>query len=257
MNDLQRLSDQLAGHIRNPEQVSAPADVEERRVKIYRELFYNNIEGFVSGAFPVLRELINDQSWHALIRDFMVNYRCHSPYFLEISQEFLRYLQQRQPQADDLPFMLELAHYEWVELALDISEEKLSDCDRNGDLLEQLPVVSPLAWSLAYQYPVHQIGRDFQPVSPSEQAHYLIVYRDRHDKVGFMEANAVTARLLEILNADNHSSEPYLSGRQVLLMLAQEMQHPNPEQIVEFGHGLLQQLRALDIILGVRPLSDG
>ena len=95
MNDLQRLSDQLAGHIRNPEQVSAPGDVEERRVKIYRELFYNNIEGFVSGAFPVLRELINDQSWHALIRDFMVNYRCHSPYFLE-SKKSLRMLQEIQ-----------------------------------------------------------------------------------------------------------------------------------------------------------------
>ena len=259
MSDFQQLADQLAGHIRNPLHTPAPGDIEERRVKIYRELFYNNIEGFISGAFPVLRELIKDQHWHALIRDFMVTYRCHSPYFLEISQEFLAYLQQRQQQASDLPFMLELAHYEWVELALDVSDEALIDCDRSGDLLEQRPVLSPLAWSLAYQYPVHLIGRDCQPTLPSEQAHYLVVYRDRDDCVGFMEANAVTARLLTLLSDDgsatNQAPEHCLSGRQVLQLLAQEMQHPNPEQIIEFGHGLLQQLLAVDIILGTRRPS--
>lgn len=253
MSEFQQLSHQLAGHIRNPDQVSAPNNVEERRVKIYRELFYNNIESFVSGAFPILRQLINDSHWHALIRGFMVSYRCHSPYFLEISQEFLNYLQQRQPQPNDLPFMLELAHYEWVELALDVSDEVTPDCDHNGDLLAQLPLVSPLAWSLAYQYPVHQIGRDYQPTSPSEQPHYLIVYRDRDDKVGFMEANAVTARLLELLKA-NYLTADCLSGRQILLMLAQEMRHPAPEQIVDFGQSLLKQLLELDIILGVQPL---
>ena len=249
MSKFQQQSHQLAAHIRNPEQVPAPSDIEERRIKIYRELFYNNIEGFASSAFPVLRALISDHDWHALVRDFMIHYRCHSPYFLEISQEFLNYLQQRKPQSSDLPFMLELAHYEWVELALDVSDEKVVDCNINGDLLEQRPVVSGLAWSLAYQYPVHRIGLEFQPTSPSEQPHYLIVYRDRHDCVGFMETNAVTARLLALLNDDDSQ----LSGRQVLLLLAQEMQHPDPEQMIEFGHGLLKQLLALDIILGVSP----
>ncbi len=44
----------FAAHIRNPEQNPAPAGIEDRRMGIYRELFYNNVEGFLSNGFPVL-----------------------------------------------------------------------------------------------------------------------------------------------------------------------------------------------------------
>ena len=245
---LESVQRQLASHIRNPAEVEGPEGIENRRLKIYRELFYKNIENFISNGFPVLRSLISDQPWHGMVRDFMIHHQCHSPYFLEISQEFLLYLQQtRTPQPDDPPFMLELAHYEWVELALDVDSSDLQDItvDPDGDLLAALPCVSPLAWSLAYQYPVHKIGVNFQPEAPAEQPTFLVVYRDRNDRVGFMEANSVTARLLELLQGGE-----YTSGQQVLESIAREMQHPQPEQVIAGGLDILKQLRSLDIILG-------
>ena len=253
MASFQQVQTQFAEHIRNPEQVNGPAGIEDRRLHIYRELFYNNIEGFISGAFPVLRSLINDDAWHTLIRDFMVGYRCQTPYFLEISQEFQHYLSSAPSllESEQYPaFIHELAHYEWVELALDISTEdidSIDDVDAEADMLTRLPVVSPLAWSLAYQYPVHLIGADFQPEVIPEQPSYLVVYRNRQDSVGFMEANAVTARLLALLN-----DEVYATGREVLLALAAEMQHPNPEQIVSSGLDIFKQLLSLDILLGAK-----
>ncbi|HKX55116.1 MAG TPA: putative DNA-binding domain-containing protein, partial [Xanthomonadales bacterium] len=33
----------FAAHIRNPAVAPAPADVEDRRMQIYRDLFFNNI----------------------------------------------------------------------------------------------------------------------------------------------------------------------------------------------------------------------
>ena len=245
---LESVQKQLTEHIRNPDLQPGPNGIEPRRLKIYRELFYNNIESFISNAFPVLRSLISDEYWHSLIRDFMIHHHCQTPYFMEISQEFLLYLQnQYKPRSSDPVFMQELAHYEWVELGLDVADEDLQQlaCDTSGDLLEQLPMVSPLAWSLAYHYPVHRIGKSFQPSQADEQLTYLIVYRDRQDKVGFMETNAVTARLIELLQGAEAQS-----GRQVLLTLADELQHPNPEHIVDSGLDILKNLRAADIILG-------
>ena len=259
MSSLQQVTEQFTGYIRDPDNKPAPENIEPRRLTIYKELFYNNTENFVSGAFPVLRALIDDEPWHLLVRDFMVNYRCHSPYFLEISQEFQQYLAGQPAIINNPaypPFMQELAHYEWVELALDVAEqdlaqfiqeERVSAVNAVDDLLNKLPVVSPLAWSLAYQYPVHQIGESFQPQQPSGQPSFLVVYRNCADQVRFMEANAVTARLLELLQSD----QPFSSGRQVLLQLAEEMQHPRPEQIIDSGLELLQQLLSQDIILGV------
>jgi hypothetical protein len=118
----------FAAHIRHPELHEAPADLEDRRLAIYRDLFYNNIEGFLASGFPVLRSILGDSLWHRMVRDFIHSHQSHSPYFLQISEEFLGYLKdERQVQASDPAFMLELAHYEWVELALDVSTLKIPE----------------------------------------------------------------------------------------------------------------------------------
>jgi hypothetical protein len=208
---------QMARYLRNPERAPAP-DVEERRLKIYRDLIFNNVEGFISGGFPVLRSLYSKGDWLALVRSFMDVHRCKSPYFLEISQEFIRYLsEEHSPRHCDPPFITELAHYEWVELALDVAEEILPEPQQPADLASTVLSLSPLAWVLAYQYPVHLIGPGFEPQASGEPT-YLAVYRDRADQVQFMELNAATARLLE-LHRDNANA----TVESLILQLAGEM----------------------------------
>ena len=238
----------FAAHLRNPQQNPAPTDIEDRRMGIYRELIYNNIENFIATGFPVLKTLYSETDWHAMVRDFVNRHQSQTPYFLEISQEFLRYLQEeRELQPCDPPFLLELAHYEWVELALDVSPEALPSAEdiSDSDLLQRHPVVSPLAWRLSYQYPVHELGPENQPQQPPEQPTFLVVYRNRHDRVRFMEANGVTVRLLQLLEDDSS-----LSGQQALSQIAEELQHPNPEQVVSSGGQLLRKLADLSIICG-------
>ena len=170
--------------------------------------------------------------------------------FLEISQEFLAYLQdEREPQAEDPAGLLELAHYEWVELALIVANEtiELDSIDPNGDLLSTHPILSPVAWSLAYQFPVHKMGPDFLPEQAPVQATYLVVYRNRNDKVKFMELNPVSARLIYLLDNDEK-----LSGQQALEKIAQEMNHPQPEVVMQGGLSALQELQGYGIILGTR-----
>ena len=102
----------MAAHLRDPDRAPPPQGIEDRRLKIYRDLIYNNIEGFVSGGFPVLRSLYDDVQWEELVRLFMDGHRCKSPYFLEISQEFIGYLMNEHQLRDcDPEFMAELAHY--------------------------------------------------------------------------------------------------------------------------------------------------
>ncbi len=189
----------MADYLRDPERRPPPAGVEERRLKVYRDLVYNNVEGFIRGGFPVLRSLYSDDDWHELVRRFMDGHRCGSPYFLEISQEFIRYLVEEHVQRDcDPPFLAELAHYEWVELALDVATEELPAEDTSGAATRL--ALSPLAWVLSYQFPVHRIGPGFQP-EHAEEGCFLVVYRDRDDVVRFMEINAATARLLALFQA--------------------------------------------------------
>jgi hypothetical protein len=169
---LARLQASFAAHIRDPQSVAAPEGIEDRRMGIYRDLFFNNIVNFLSGNFPVLRTLYTEKEWTTLCREFYRDYRCHTPLFPELPREFLQYLQDhRQDHEGDPPFMLELAHYEWVELALSLDEADIDtiEVDPEGDLLHGIPVLSPLAWPLSYRYPVHHIRADFQ--HPARQTH--------------------------------------------------------------------------------------
>lgn len=240
----------FAAHLRNPALNAAPKGIEDRRMKIYRDLFFNNISGLMAQTFPVLHQLLSEEKWLRTIRDFFAHYHCHTPLFTELPKEFLDWLSEsRKAEADDPAFMLELAHYEWVELALslapdpDIGEE----LHRYGDLLNAVPVMSPLAWSLSYHFPVHKIGPDFQPTEAPEQPTCLVVYRDRDDGIGFIETNPVTVQLLGLLAENiNHRK----TGAELLAALAEQLPQFPAEAIQQGGLQTLEQLRQKDIILG-------
>ncbi len=236
----------FAAHIRNPEVYACPRDVEPRRMRIYLDLFYNNIENFLANGFPIAKRVLGKSEWHELVRAFVHRHGSESPYFVEITQEFMTFLD-----ADDelqTPgYLLELCHYEWVELALATAEEEIpSDgIDPAGDLLANPIVVSPLIWSLRYRYAVHQIGPGHVPSTEPAQPSFLIVYRKRDDKVSFIESNQVTHRLLELL-----SNEP--TGRSALEALEAEIGATVDNRVQAEGLATLEKLRSAQVILGVR-----
>jgi hypothetical protein len=240
----------FAAHIRDPENNPAPTGVEDRRMAIYRELFFNNLHNLLGSTFPVIKKLHKPDKFRSLIRAFMVQHEAQTPYFLEVPQEFLAFLQDEyELQDDDFPFLLELAHYEWVELALSVSEEvnDTTKVDPDGDLLEGIPVRSVLAWTYAYQYPVHRISKDYQPTEPGEAVTFLVVCRKANDDMDFLELNPVTARLLELIEFNEQDS-----GRELLLKLADEINYPDVEALLQHGAEAMQQMRQTGILLGTR-----
>ncbi len=238
----------FAAHVRDPAGRPAPDGVPPERMAIYVELVYNNFENFTAGAFPVLRSLYAEPEWNALIREFIVCHRCSTPLFHQIAGEFLTFLQQRPPEPADPPFLLELAHYEWIELALDSSDAEPPEADAHGDLLAGRPLLSPLACNLSYRYPVHRIGPDFRPHDADGPPTHLLVYRDGEEQVRFVELNPVTARLLECLAEEGDEN-----GEALLRRIAAELQHPDPTVVVAAGRELLADLQRRGVIVGTRP----
>ena len=253
MNDtLAAQQNALAAHIRDPEHVPPPSGIEERRLKIYRELFFNNIEGLLAGNFPVLRKLYGVDGWQALMRAFYRDHDCQTPLFTELAREFMRYLDTRADTGvgrDDPPWLRELAHYEWVELALQISEARNDDIahDPEGDLLDGRPLVSPLAWPLAYVWPVHRIGPDHRPVTPPDIPTLLMLRRETDGTVSFHALTPLSFRLLQRLDA-----EPALSGREQLQALAEEAGAVDSDAFLRDGATMLALMRTEGTLLGTR-----
>lgn len=239
----------FAAHIRDPASAPAPPGIEDRRLQIYRDLFYNSVEGLLAGNFPICKRVLGHEGWHERVRAFYRDFRAQTPLFPEIGREWLRYLEvRRELDRDDPDWLLELAHYEWVEAALLLSEAEpgFDGIDPDGDLLAGVPVLSPLAWALAYRYPVHRIREDFLPEAPGEVPTTLLVMRDGEGEVRFKEIGLLAYLLLTAL-----AEQPERSGATLLAQLA-DQQQADPAAFLQQGGTLLAQLRERGILLGTR-----
>lgn len=248
----QQIQQAFTANIRNPENTDTPPGIEERRMAVYRELVYNNIEDLLSNFFPVMKAIMPEKRWHEIIRDFVIQHKSRTPIFMELANEFAEFLQQEFKACQSDPgFLPELAHYEWLEIALHTAQQDIpsNGIKPDGDLLDDIPIATPLVQLGVYQFPVHKISPEFMPDTP--QPCFLLVYRDKDDEVQFMETNQMAARLLEIVIINQHD-DTKATGRQLLEQIASELQHPNPGTVIEGGLKIMKEWLARDILLGTR-----
>lgn len=247
--DFRAFQTAFAARIRDPRAQPRPPGVPARRMRIYENLLFNNLEGFLLACFPITRKLLGARAWRRTARQFFAQHRGQSPLFRDIPAEFLAWME---PRAGELfparPYLYEFMHYEWVELSVSVSphEAVMSEIDPTGDLVSGRPVINPTAQVHCYRFPVHRIGPGYKPVAPEPQLHCYLVYRNAEDRVQFVVFNPVSARLWGLIQAGSEN------GRAALLQIADELNHDHPEQIVEMGKALLESLRHTGAVLGTR-----
>lgn len=240
MSDFVALQQQWTNWLRHP-QTSPQPQVEQRRLTIYRELFFNNVCSFVQSAFPVLQQQLSTEVWQQLLDDFFANHRCQSPYFYDISYEFYQYLSTQTHLLADYPWLLELAHFEWAEIAADIAEGEWPDYQQ-GDLLTGVPVLNPFVWPLVYQWPVHK-PEQLSQAEPS----YLLLVRNQQHQVNCLAVNLMTFQLVVLLQQN-----PQFTGQRVIAQLAQQ-NNIQLSYLLMASSEVWSFLLSEDIILGTDP----
>ena len=242
---LAALQKQFSDHIRNPDRNPAPEGIEERRLAIYRRLFFNNLSSLFGKNFTIVRKIVPDDRWQALIRAFMVQHRPTTPLFPEIGREFVRFLAEHPEHCSEWPWLAELAHWQFMATSVRNNEADPSAvaADPEADLMIGHPIVNPTLKLAQYQWPVHTIRANRLPKSQANVI--LAIFRKPDDRLGRMQINAVTARLLELLQENAGTS-----GQDCLKRLAAEIQHPEPERLAEQGNALLNSLRQKYLVLG-------
>lgn len=238
----------FAQHIRDPEHAPRPNGVSPRRSQVYTELLFGNVCGFLDRCFPVCQRVLSASSWTTLCRGFFRDWPSHTPWFRDIPREFVRYLSSINDAKLPFAWLPELAHYEWVELALDVMDVSMDSDIRQPTHTEELMthtiIVNPALMLLQYQWPVHQIGASFLPEQPKPTS--LIVYRNQADGIEFMISNPMTLALLETLKASPNT------GLEACGIVAQATQHPDPDALAQFAAPLLMQLFNKEVLCGIK-----
>lgn len=247
MRDFQTVQRQFLAYLRNPQQ-QLPTGFASQGIAVYADLLYNKFNESLVLCFPVTYAILGETAWQQLLKSFIAQHRCLSPYYRQIPDEFIQYLQVEWVNHTGLSFLLELAHFEWVELALAIAEsEPVTAIDSDvKDWLASHPVFAPVLQLLHYAYPVQRINEGYQPTTPPEQTTLILGFRDADERVQFIELNPATARLVEIL----HDTDETYTVREAIEQIARELQHPEPSMLFDFGIATLTDLMQQGAILG-------
>lgn len=233
---------QFASHLRAPKAHAPPPGVAAGRMRVYTELVFNTQESTLAACYPVCKKVLGQRRWRRLVRDFIAQHRATTPLFRQIPEEFLRFLE-AQPQPL-LPYLVSLAHYEWIELALSLVDVEEPPPLR-GDLLSGVPLLAPALALLHYPYPVQRISPRWRPRRPSPV--HLLVFRDRAGQVCFIELNALSAQLVDLLQAGE------LSGLQAIQRIADAAPTGMRAGVQRHGCALLAELHQLGAIVGAQP----
>lgn len=259
----QRYQLAFTAHLRDPQRYPVPDGVPSERMAVYDEIVFNNLLQSVSACFPVASAVLGKRKWRKLVQRFMRHYSANSPFFRDIPKQFLEFLQTDVNKQDaELkaialpPYINALCHYEWIELYVsglpaDTSTNDIPDrvtTQAPQDLATNIAVFNPTLQLLQYDYAVHKISARKKVVQPTPTQ--LVVYRNLQNVVKFVEINAVTYQLIALMQSEK------LTGAKALLLLAQQLGHPEPQIIMQFGLAILEELRAQEIIIGAEVWHD-
>lgn len=248
----------LTTWLRDPQNSPALADVSSERMQIYRELFFNNIENTLSNAFPVLHQVLPETDWQMLCEDFFSMHQCHTPHLSHLPAEFITFAK-TQTHIATPDWFIELAEWEWSELELFLAQDIDSTNPilnpMGDDPLHGIPVVSPLLRLHNCHYPVHQIGPQFIPDTPSEHNWYLVAWRKPDHSIGFMQLTQLTAQILEMMQRNQQQKTGY-TGYELLQQIAQQQNQHSQHSIIRGGSDCLNHFYKNHIIIGSQRTAD-
>lgn len=257
-------------------------DIPKRVGQLYQSLIFNNLKGFINQCLPVCQTLMTAEEWQALTLYFFQNGDLHSPYFTEINKHFVDFLytlSAEQRASLNVPdYLADLAHYEWIELVLDI----YPDTKVYAPLYPGY-VLNINLKNLHYQWQVHRISEDNLPTEAEDT--FLLVYRTPTHHIEFMEVNALTHLLIEFMLEHSTSKNPtktdeaieaietaeayqqdeqakprqlsrFNDARALLTQFFASMDTQVEPQVLDFGEQLLQQLIEQQVLLPLAGSAD-
>jgi hypothetical protein len=111
MLEFQKQQQQFADYVRYGKNII------NSRIQVYRDNFLAGMDEILASCFSRLHANLDACKWQELVQNFYAQHHSTTPLFHEITTEFLGYLiQERQARDDDPPYLLELAHFEWLVL---------------------------------------------------------------------------------------------------------------------------------------------
>lgn len=149
------------------------------RLLTYRDLARNALEDPLPDCFPITHALLEEADlWDRCVDAFLASRTIQSPYYRDVNPAFVAWLANSRWGQERWPFLLQLAHFEYIEVEIlrwpdETAPDGLSGAPGAGSQV----VFNGAARNLAYTYLVHGASKE-APVPEAGEA-FLLGYRDQ------------------------------------------------------------------------------
>jgi hypothetical protein len=171
------------------------------RLLTYRDLARTALEDPLPDCFPITHALLLEAGlWGECVDAFLASRSIQSPYYRDVNPSFVAWLAHSRWGLERWPFLLELAHFEYIEVEILRwpDEPPLYDLETTPTVDSHV-VFDGATRNLAYAYGVHKATK--ADLEPGAGAAFLLGYRDSEGDFYFAElsahASAFLARCLE------------------------------------------------------------
>lgn len=166
------------------------------RWRLYRDLVRTALEDPLLDAFPVTQALLaRDGAWTWAVGAFLASRTVSSPYYRDVAPAFVAWLADSRWGQERWPFLLQLAHYEVLELdVVRHPEEPAPPGLLREPAAERVAVLDPAARNVAYGFAVQ--AATVEAPDPPATCAWLLCHRDREGAFRVLELTPHVSALL-------------------------------------------------------------
>lgn len=166
----------------------------------YRRLVFNIISDALETTYPISVKKLGVEDWVQLVDHFFSNYPCSSTQIWSMPYELITYLETSDdPITTKFPWLMELLHFEWLEVEIFCDEDEQVHFEKSIDVLNERLVINPTLRLEHFTFPVHKALE-----LKEQNDYYLLAYRStENDKVYFEEITGFLALIVhQIVNTE-------------------------------------------------------
>ena len=173
----------------------------QSRLLTYRGLARNALEDPLPDCFPIIHALLKAaELWDDCMDAFLASRTIQSSYYRDVNPAFVTWLANSAWGQDRWPFVLQLAHFEYIEVEImHWLDEPLSNDLKVMPTADSQVVLDGATRNLAYSYRVHEATKEDPEAQGGET--FLMGYRDAQGDFNYSElsahASAFLARCME------------------------------------------------------------
>jgi len=167
--------------------------VNEKNVKHYRRLVFNNVNDSLSSAYPITKKLFGEEKWKKTVNNFFSSRKIQSPQIWYMPKEFKDYvISLEKDLLNEYVFLSDLLQFEWLEIEVFMMPDEGLKFHSDANLY----YINPEIRLIGVEYPVHL--KEAKNITEQDKGNYFISLHRNRD-TGSVEFTNLSIPFVDVL----------------------------------------------------------